>query len=625
MCGICGTTGAFDDSSVHRMNGLLRHRGPDDAGVFFDRESGVGIGARRLAIIDVSGGHQPLSNEDGTVWAVLNGEIYNHPTLRERLARRGHVLRTRTDTEVLVHLYEDYGDALVHAIEGMYAFAIWDRARHRFLLARDRFGEKPLFYCASGGNLLFASELTALSSGLDPMPDLDPRAVAAFCHLGYVPGPLSMLEHVWQVPPGHTLTWQAPRGDVSLARYWAPTLVPAGVGTSEDQAAQARHLLEASIRSRLVADVPVGVFLSGGVDSSLVTAMACRHTARVRTFSVGYDAGRRAADETAIARWTASRLSTEHHEVVLTSADAGARVPALLSALDQPLADPTLVATQALAEHARQHVKVVVGGDGADELFGGYPRYRWLSRAQRTERLLPESLGPGLAGVCARLSPGARSARLASLLTPMPFMSRNRLWVETARPGLIPGLAGPRLVAAASLDDFVAPPEAMDGAVARGDPAAAAMWLDQTTWLPDDILAKADRATMLMSLEMRTPFLERGLVEFANGVPSHVRIGCDGKRLLRSALRQVLPGAAPRRRKRAFRVPAADWLRGPLAPVLQHQLREGCAFSEGWLDRAGAARLVDEHLAGTGDRSGLLWSVLAFGLWLDRLRRPSHA
>ena len=625
MCGICGTTGVSDDRSLQRMNGLMRHRGPDDGGVSFDRESGVGIGSRRLAIIDVSGGRQPLSNEDGTVWAVLNGEIYNHPQLQELLCRRGHVLRTRTDTEVLVHLYEEYGDALVHSIEGMYAFAIWDRAGRRLLLARDRFGEKPLFYWARGGRLVFASELTALRFGLDPMPDLDPEAVAAFCHLGYVPGPMSMLQHVEQVPPGHTLTWEAPCGDVRLARYWAPALVPAGVGTSDDEPAEALHLLEASVRSRLVADVPLGVFLSGGVDSTLVTALACRQSARVRTFSVGYDTGRGEADETATARRIASRLSTEHHEVIMTGADAGLRVPAVLSALDQPLADQALVATHALAEHARQVVKVVVGGEGADELFGGYPRYRWMSRAQRTERLLPGSLGWRIAGLCARVSPGARAARLTSLLTPMPFVSRNRLWAATARPGLLPAMAGPRLRDAPSLDSLMAPPDAVQREVASGDPAGAAMWLDQTTWLPDDILAKADRATMLVSLEMRTPFLERNLAEFANGVPGPLRIGRHGKQLLRSALRQVLPGAVPGRGKRAFRVPAADWLRGPLAPVLRDQLRDGCAFSEGWLDRDRVATLVDEHLAGTGDRSAVLWSILAFGLWIDNLRRSGHA
>jgi asparagine synthase (glutamine-hydrolysing) len=622
LCGICGTTRAREGRALLAMNALLEHRGPDDEGIYVDPHCGVGIGARRLAIIDVQGGHQPLSNEDGSIWAVLNGEIYNHPQLQHRLRESGHQLQTRTDTEVLVHLYEDYGDSLVHALEGMYAFAIWDGRERRLLLGRDRFGEKPLFYSVRGHELTFASELTALLSSLCPAPDLDPAAVAEYFAFGYVEGPGTIFDQVEQLPPGHTLVWDQRTRELALNSYWEPSLAPASGRSSEDLLAETEDLLESSVRARLIAEVPVGVFLSGGVDSTLVAALAARNTRRaVKTFAVGYDTG--TVSETGPARRAAELIGTDHHEVTLTEADVRVRVPRVLSALDQPIADQALVASHALAECARREVTVAVGGEGADELFCGYPRYRWLQRAGRIHSAVPS----GMLSRLSRMSPPAplhrRLARVVQLLEAVPVVETNRAWMSSERRSLLEQLGGPALRSR--------PSERQVGSVHRNGalrdmasepaaPAALAMWLDQTGWLADDILAKADRSSMLVSLEVRTPYLDRRLAEFANSLPIGVHCRRGGKPLLRGVLRKVLPDGAWSRSKTAFRVPSAEWLRGPLAYTLTTQLGSGAAFEEGWFDREQARQMVGDHLCGRRDWSNALWPLLAFGLWIDRLR-----
>jgi asparagine synthase (glutamine-hydrolysing) len=620
MCGICGTTRAREGHGLLAMNALLEHRGPDDEGIYVDPGCGVGIAARRLAIIDVKGGHQPLSNEDGSVWAVLNGEVYNHPALQRSLREQGHRLQTRTDTEVLVHLYEEYGDRLTHALEGMYAFAIWDGRERRLLLGRDRFGEKPLFYSVQGREVLFASELTALLSALSPAPDLDPAAVADYFADGYVSGPATIFDRIAQLPPGSTLSWDCRTGRTELASYWAPCVAPASGYSSEDLLAETEELLESSVRSRLVAEVPVGVFLSGGVDSTLVAALAARNSRRtVETFAVGYDTG--TVNETGPARRAAELIGTDHHEVTLTEADVRGRVPRVLSALDQPIADQALVASHALAECARQSVTVAVGGEGADELFCGYPRYRWLQSAGRFNSGVPSGVMSGLA----RISPPGRMhrrlARMAQLLGSTSVMETNRTWISSGRAELLPRLGGPALRGPSRSEKSGAAAGGVAPATAeRGAPAALAMWLDQTGWLADDILAKADRSSMLVSLEVRTPYLDRRLAEFANSLPIDVHCRRGGKPLLRGVLRRVLPDRSWSRSKTAFRVPSAEWLRGPLAYTLTTQVASGAAFEEGWFDRPAARRMVDDHLAGRSDWSHALWPLLAFGLWLDRLR-----
>jgi len=617
MCGICGRTDDPAATAVRAMNEAMRHRGPDDEGVYTDGEAGVSIGARRLSVIDVEGGHQPVTNEGGTIWAVLNGEIYNHPRLQAMLRERGHRLASGSDTEVLVHLYEEYGADLVHALEGMFAFAIWDSRERTLLACRDRFGEKPFFYSANAGQLTFASELTVLAAGAGLNGELDPHAVDEYFVYGYVPGPGSILAGVRQLPPGHLLRWSAGR-EPAIESYWhPPTPTDPGAETTADLTAELGRLLRESVRSRLIADVPLGIFLSGGIDSTLIAAIATRASdVPVKTFTVGYDVGE--VSETATARATARELGSEHHELVLPLAEVAARVPTVLASLDQPLADESLPAFHAVAEFAREDVTVAVGGEGADELFGGYPRYRWLARAEALGGSLPRPLASLGARALSRGFSEGPARRLADVVAPQSAVERHLNWVAGERIAARVSLYGARLDGSRSVEQLVAGLEAVAGP-ADGDVAGRFMLLDQAHWLPGDVLAKADRASMMVSLEVRTPYLNHEVAEFAATVSPRMQTGGRGKVLLRRLLSELLPESDLRRPKTAFRVPAADWLRGPLAPVLRDQVERGWACEEGWIDRDAAAALLDQHLAGA-DRGAALWPMLAFGLWLDRFR-----
>lgn len=618
MCGICGHTADPEAAAVRAMNAAMVHRGPDDEGHHSDPGVGLSLGARRLSVIDVDGGHQPVCNEDGSVWAVLNGEIYNHPRLQELLRERGHELSSGVDTEVLVHLYEEYGADLVHALEGMFAFAVWDQRRQLLIVARDRFGEKPLFYASRGAGLAFASELTALAAGAELGAELDPAAVHEYFVFGYVPGPAAMVAGARQLPAGHLLTWEPGREPAERC-YWSPP--PPAVESAEplpDLVGELERLLADSVRSRLIADVPLGVFLSGGVDSTLIAALAARESSRpVKTFTVGYDVGD--VDESEAARATAREIGSEHHELVLAVEEIAARVPAVLRALDQPLADQSLPAFQAIAGFARESVTVAVGGEGADELFGGYPRYRWLARAEALHRRLPAALAEPGSRLLEATLPAGRVGRLADVARPRPSTERHLDWIAGERLTLGDTLYGPRLDGQATFAQLAAGLDDLLDAD-RLAPAGRFMLLDQLHWLPGDVLAKADRASMQVSLEVRTPYLNHELAEFAATIPPDLHCGGGGKALPRALLAQLLPKSGLKRPKTAFRVPAADWLRGPLAAVLADQAAAGHACEEGWIDRAALTRAVDEHRAGNVDHSAALWPILSFGLWLDRLR-----
>jgi asparagine synthase (glutamine-hydrolysing) len=622
MSGICGSTNDPQQRHVARMNSAIAALGPDADGTYTGFFSGVSLGARRLSIIDVDGGHQPISNEDGTVWAVLNGAIYNHSALRETLRGRGHRFASSVDGEVLVHLYEQYGPAMVHALEGMYAFALWDARREELLLVRDRFGEKPLFYAERAGQLVFASELDALHTGLGEDADLDRASVDAFFVFGYVPGPATIVRGVKQLPPAHMLRWQHRSKRVQVEPYWTPVTAaaPSSHEPFEELVAETGRLLERSVRSHLRADVPLGVFLSGGLDSTLLAALAAMASDKpIETFTLGYDIG--AVNETATARQTAHELGTEHHELVLTHGQLMGRVPDVLAAMDQPLADPALLPLHAIAEHARQGgVTLAIGGEGADELFGGYPRYRWLRRSEQLRRALPPQLASRLSRLAGR-TPHRRTARVRDVLRPGEVLERHLDWVTARRRSLREQVYGPalrdHLSRATLLGDLAG---RLNGA-SGGPVIRQLMVLDQLHYLPDDLLVKADRAGMRVSLELRMPYLNRMLAEFAGTVSEEIHVRDGGKALLRALLTQVAPEAARRPRpKTAFRAPVADWLRGPLAPLVDRQIAHGSAFAEGWFNRGEAAALVAEHRAGIRDASATLWPLFAFGLWLDRIR-----
>jgi asparagine synthase (glutamine-hydrolysing) len=540
--------------------------------------------------------------------------------LRRRLLDQGHKLRSTTDTEVLVHLYEEYGPALVHALEGMFAFAIWDERARRLVLARDRFGEKPLFYRTRGTDLSFASELAPLlGTAGAPSAELDPVAVDAFFVFGYVPGPGTIVREVRQLPPAHMLTWRPGAAEPEVASYWSPpTVADRSPEPLSELTAETGRLLHKSVGSRMIADVPLGVFLSGGVDSSLIATMAARQSSRpVKTFTVGYDTG--SVDESDPARRLARQVGAEHHELRLTCADVADRVPLLLRTLDQPLADQALVPLNAVSQFARSTVTAVIAGEGADELFGGYPRYRWLHRAQAIEGKVPAAVSAlgerAMDGLPVR---NWRARRILDVTASRPPLERHLDWVTGRRRHLRDRLYGPALA-----------PHGTNGSItedlaSRLDHATPGigdlMRLDQLHWLPDNVLMKADRASMLVGLEMRTPYLNRELAEFAATVSPLAHTGLGGKTLLRRLLGTLVPGTVPRRRKTAFRVPAAEWLRGPLAPAVQDQLLNGAAFEEGWFDRDQARVVAAQHAQGSADWTHVLWPLLSFGLWLDGFR-----
>ena len=614
MCGICGTTDGRGGAALRAMNDRMTHRGPDDAGVFIEPAGGGGLGATRLSVIDVAGGHQPLANEDGSIWAVLNGEIYNFGDLRERLLARGHSLSTRTDTEVLVHLYEEQGDELVHDLEGMYAFAIWDTRKRRLLVARDRFGEKPLFYSHVGGAFTFASELTALLAGSGGARQPDAAAVDEYFVYGYVPGRKSIAAGAFQLQPGHRLVHDLRSGSTQIETYWRPP-DPGGnrkVDGDDDLIEIAARLVGEAVSSRLIADVPLGVFLSGGLDSTLVAAFAAQHIGeRLKTFTVDYDVGD--VGERTGARRVAEAVGADHHELIVSSADIGLRVPGILAGLDQPIADPALIPLRLLAEFARREVTVAVGGEGADELFGGYPRYRWLARTARFPKGAASRVPAFATGRLGQIPRLQRLGRLSDALGPGTTFDRHVGWVTSKRAELRGDLYGPRLVETLGQHDGVLEPVGME--LGRGDVVASLMRLDQMHWLPDDVLAKADRASMGASLELRTPFLSKDLAAFSASVPSAIHVRDGGKYLLRKVLDRTLPSLGPAPAKVAFRTPVDQWLRGPLAPLLARQLEESAMYREGWFNRATVAGWMERHTLRQGDLSQALWPVLVLGCW----------
>jgi asparagine synthase (glutamine-hydrolysing) len=628
MCGIAGLLhldgqGAPAGATVQAMLQALVHRGPDDAGV---REDGpLAFGTRRLSIIDVEGGHQPLSNEDGSVWAIQNGEIYNYRELREELIARGHRLRTGSDTETLVHLYRDRGDALVESLNGMFAIAVWDAPRRRLLLARDRLGIKPLYWYSDGRRLLFASELKGLlASGLVPK-DLDPAAVRDFAELSYVPAPRSILAGVRKVLPGQLLV--AESGTVSERRYWLPPAPAPDRGPEGDQLRRFSELFRDAVALQMRSDVPYGAFLSGGIDSSaIVGTMASLSSEPVRTFSIGFSgAGLEAYDERAHARVAADAFHTRHEEFVV-GPDAFDLLGDAARFFDEPFADPAFLPTLALSKLARASVKVVLTGDGGDELFAGYNRYRSELLARQAEKLpgfIRDGVLSPLLGFLARGGRGsvrdwAAVARKRLRQVALPPDQRYLSRFHRFSPALWERVRGERL-----RDAGPSPADAEYGSILAGagacDFITRRTYLDVRTWLPDQMLTKVDRATMAHSLEARVPFLDHRLVELALSLPDEAKITIlTLKRFLRLAFRELLPVSLLRRAKHGFRVPLDEWLRGPLRERAREALSPAALRVHGFFDPDGVARLLHEHESGACDRSSELFTLLVFQAWHDR-------
>ena len=612
MCGIVGLAGIEDAALVRRMAGAVAHRGPDGEGFFVG--DGVSLGMRRLSVIDPAGSHQPIRSEDGRVLTIFNGEVYNYRQLRPFLEKHGHSFRTAGDAESVVHLYEEYGDAGVHLLRGMFAYAIWDGRHRRLLLARDRLGIKPLYYVQAGPMLAFASEIKALLAVPGVSRELDADALQLYLTLQYVPGAATILKSVRRLPPGHQLTWQD--GRVEVRQYWDLVLDEGERRLDTDTAAdEFRSLLEESIAHHQISDVPLGVLLSGGVDSAAVTALLAGVSGRVKTFTVGFDVGG-AEGELAQARVVARHFGTDHHEIVMGPALAHA-LPDIVRMQDEPLGDPAAVPTFFICKFASQSVKVVLTGEGGDELLGGYPRYGWLRLGERLRRRpgLTAAVGSLLHALPRELRGGRIVRRLGALVGPAPLEDRHLDWVATMSGDVQRALTGDGGWGATS--GFV---RRLLHRVGTGDPVHELMYLDFKTWLPDDVLVKTDRMSMAASIEARVPFLDHRLVEFTAGLPASLKVKSLGtKALLRRALRRDLPAATMRRPKRAFLVPLSQWLRGELRDLVDDTLTSATARARGLFQPAAVARLLHEQRTGSHDHGRALWTLLCLQLWLDNV------
>jgi len=619
VCGIAGLAAldgaAVDPGPLPAMCDALRHRGPDDGGIW--SEGPVALGNRRLSIIDLAGGHQPMFSEDGQIAVVQNGELYNHDALRAELQAAGHVFATRCDTEVLVHGYEAWGEGLLERLRGMFAVAIWDGRERRLLLARDRFGIKPLYWTAQRGVFAFASELKALRR-IGLREDIDPDALEAYLAFNAIPAPLTIFSDVRKLGPGQLLSFAPGAGAPEVRDWCRPLPARAGAlrGESEEVlAAELRERLRDSVRAHLIADVPVGVFLSGGVDSGTLTALAAQETpGQVSTFSVGFEEA--SFDELAHARLVAQRYGTDHHELVLRP-DAVALLGEVVEAFDEPFADSSALPTYLVSRLAAEHVKVALSGEGADELFGGYytyvanllaPRLAPLARLARpfVERLPSSS---------ARVSLDYKARRFvrAAHLSPV---ERHHGFKEILSPALREQLLdrfgdAPR---ADPLDPWREHWAATEGA----EELARIQELDLNLYLPSDLLVKTDRASMAHSLEARVPFLDPHVAELALALPSAMKVrGRQKKRLLRRAVEPLLPDEVVHGAKRGFSIPAAAWLRGEMEPFARDVLSQAKL-----VDRDVSLRLLDEHVARRDDHSRPLWGLLCLELWQARSGGP---
>jgi asparagine synthase (glutamine-hydrolysing) len=610
MCGICGIVsarGPVDPDRLARMSGKLLHRGPDSDGVFLDGP--VGLAARRLAIIDLQTGDQPIANEDGTVHVVQNGELYNYPELRAELERAGHRFRTHCDTEVLVHLYEQEGPAFARRLRGMFAVALWDSTRRRLVLARDRYGIKPLYYRADADGLDFASELRSLPRG-----EIDLDALEAFLAFNSIPAPLTIFREARKLPPGHVLVWED--GKLSLERYARPAPVPLAELRDDDEAElieELRSRLRDSVRAHLLADVPVGVLLSGGIDSSALAALAAQESGEpVRTFSIGFE--ERSFNELADARLVAERYGTRHRELVLRP-DAALLLPALADAFDEPFADSSALPTYLVSQLAAEDVKVALSGEGGDELFGGYYTYVADLLAERAGGLatLARPLVERLPSSAARASFDYKAKRFVRGAH-LPPLERHHAWKEIFSADARAELTG-RRHGFDPVDLYRERFAETDGA----ELLARLQDVDRTIYLVDDLLVKTDRASMAHSLEARVPFLDPVVTNFALALPVRHRVrGLRKKVLLRKAVAPLVPARIVRAKKRGFSIPAAAWLRGELEPFARQTLSAETLRRQGFFRPEAVTKLIDRHVAGKEDLSRQLWGLLAFTLWHER-------
>ena len=628
MCGITGKL-SYDARPIApellaAMTDAVTHRGPDSAGYYFGE--GIGLGHRRLSIIDLSTGDQPLTNEDETVWVVFNGEIYNFLDVRAELETLGHRFRTRTDTEIIVHGYEEWGAECVERFRGMFAFAVWDARARRLLLARDRLGVKPLYYASLPDGLVFGSEIKSILQDAAVPREWSPEAVDAYLTFEYIPGTGTIYRHIDKLPPGHVLV--AENGHIHVRQYWDLEFTGDGDSRRESEyLEQLDAVLRESVKLRLISDVPLGAFLSGGIDSTAVVAyMVETSDAPVLTTSVGFE--EQAFDELAHAKTVADHLGCQHHAVV-ANPNVRDLLPRLAWHFDEPFADPSAVPTFYVSAAAREHVTVALSGDGGDELWAGYARHhveRWESRARRW-------LGPWLSGAAghlgARLPHSIKGARALGhlALSPADACARKHAYAifegDEKRGLYTDGFTQ----ATRAFDPFETFRAAYRACGSR-DPIDRALYVDVKTYMVDDILVKVDRMSMAVSLETREPLLDHRLLEFAASVPTSLKLrGNTRKYLLRRVLRPRVPASILERGKQGFEPPTGEWLRGPLAEMTHELLLDGRLRDRGLFEANTIARLWEEHRTERRDHRERLWTLVMLELWfreyIDRAGAPA--
>ncbi len=624
MCGITGIWNLevgrpVDRSVLEAMNHVITHRGPDEDGFHID-EGRVGLAMRRLKIIDLETGSQPIANEEGTAWVTFNGEIYNFRELRRELAARGHHFRTRSDTEVIIHAYEDFGPRCVEKLRGMFAIAIWDARRQRLILARDRVGIKQLYYTVAGGQLVWGSELKCLLCHPAVERRLSPAAVNHFLTYLYVPAPLTIFDGINELEPAHILI--AENGTVRTERYWELAYAVDRGRSVADMAAGFRERLDEAVRIRMVADVPLGAFLSGGIDSGTVVALMARHASGpVATFSIGYENGGEFFDERAHARIVATRYATAHHEFVVRP-DLTDLIPRLVRAFDQPFADSSAIPNWYLAQMTRQHVTVALSGLGGDEVAAGYERYRGVLLAERVRRVPGLVRNGFIRPLVERLPDSRHGSHFAGRLKrfvrtlDLDFDDRYFALISAFQGAERAALLTREMQEQIALDEPRALFTAATAPAAAADPLHRALFADLKLYLPGDLLTLTDRMSMAHALEVRVPFLDHVLLEYAATIPPELKLrGSERKHILKRAVADLLPPSVLDRRKMGFSVPLTIWFRNELRSFLEDVLSEEAVRAAGVFHYPHVRRVLDEHFSRRANHDNQIWGLLTFMLW----------
>jgi asparagine synthase (glutamine-hydrolysing) len=654
MCGITGWVNLDTNSSdhseaiLHGMCERIIHRGPDSEGLWMDDT--VALGMRRLSIIDLKTGDQPVSSEDGTIIAMVNGELYNFREVRADLKKRGHKFRTQTDVEIVPHLYQIYGDDFVDHINGMFAISLWDTKKKKLILARDRFGEKPIYYGVFDGKLIYASEPKAMLAHPAVKAELDLNALRHYVSFDYVPAPMSIYKGIYKLPSAHVLTVE--NGEVKTRRYWNLTWsepgargVPAGASPSGVQVAtgsngtspsgslkaksnELQELLSDAVRMRLVSDVPLGILLSGGIDSSTVAALAVRHsTETVKTFSIGFSED--SFNESQYARQVANHLGTDHYEEYLSAEKTGDLISEIGTWLDEPLSDGSLIPTYLLARFVRKHVTVALGGDGGDELFAGYPMYYAHKLAARYE-MVPQFLRNGMIEPVVNALPVSTKnlsfdfkAKRFIRASKFDSVARHHSWFGSFSQNKHQELFTNDVLAQTNDDVYAGARELLINTDAKTE-IEKMQFLDMNFYLAEDILTKVDRASMAVSLETRAPFLDPRVAQFSASLPLQYKLnGSKGKFILKKAFEGLLPNSILHRPKKGFGIPTAQWLKERLNPLMHAMLAGDRLKAQGIFNADFVSRLIKEHEAGTASHHKELWTLLVFQLWCDNfLARP---